>query len=154
MSLPVELPARETAAGICRGVMRLLVSMDIAPLGEVGLKTGRRLDLLGLGRDGLFTAIEVKSSRADFMADGKWHEYLDHADFFYFAVAPDFPVHILPESEGLILADRYGGEIVRPSQQRPLAGARRRALTLRFARLGAMRAHLLEDPDCRMLAGL
>lgn len=145
---------RLTAAQIARGVMRLMIAMDIAPLQEVGLKSGRRPDILGLSRDGSLTAIEIKSSRADFMSDGKWHEYLDHADFFFFAVAPDFPTHILPEAEGLILADAYGGELVRPSVKRPLPPARRRALTLRFARLAAMRAQLLEDPEGRAWEGI
>jgi hypothetical protein len=42
-------------------------------------------------------------------------------------VAPGFPEELLPEEEGLILADRFEGALIRPAQVRPLArrGARR-----------------------------
>ena len=138
---------RAIAAGICRGTMRLLTTLGAVSLPEVSLGTGRRLDILALLRDGSFTAVEIKSCRADFQADGKWPDYLPWADRFFFAVAPEFPIEILPEAEGLILADRYGGELVRDAVRRPLAPARRKALTLRFARLAAARVQGLTDPD-------
>ena len=47
---------------------------------------------------------------------------------------------LLPEDEGLIFADAYGATISRASQDRPLAAARRKAGTLRFARQAAMRS--------------
>ena len=47
-------------------------------------------------------------------------------------MAPAFPVELLPPDTGLILADRYGGEIVRPAPQTRLAPARRKAMTLRL----------------------
>ena len=54
----------------------------------------------------------------------------------------------LPEDCGLILADRYGGEIVRPAKLAPaMAGARRKALTLRFARTAALRLAIRADPE-------
>lgn len=40
---------------------------------------------------------------------------------------------------GLIVADGFGGAVVRDAPVTPLAPARRKALTLAFARLGAMR---------------
>jgi hypothetical protein len=98
--------------------------------------------VIGIGRDGLVHVVEIKSSRADFICDRKWPDYLDFADFFYFAVGADFPLELLPEAEGLILADRFGGEIVRPARHRPLPAARRKALTLRFARTAAARLML------------
>ena len=57
--------------------------------------------------------VEVKSSVEDFRTDHKWPEYRDFSDALFFAVAPAFPVELLPADTGLILADRYGGEIVR-----------------------------------------
>ena len=79
------------AADIVRGTMRLLLDLDLASLPEFTLATGRRVDLMALGRDGRLVAIEVKSCRADFLTDRKWRDYLDYADQFYFAVAPGLP---------------------------------------------------------------
>ena len=80
------------------------------------------------------------------MTDGKWHEYLDFADSFYFAVAADFPQEILPAGEGLIIADGYHGDIVRPSVHRNVPAARRRSILLHFARTAAFRTRRHEDP--------
>lgn len=85
--------------------------------------------------------VEIKSSRADFLSDRKWPEYRAYCDALYFAVAPGFPRALLPEDEGLILADRFEGVIERPAIERPMASARRKALLLRFARLAALRLH-------------
>ena len=82
----------------------------------------------------------MKSSIEDYRCDRKWGEYAPFCDQFYFAVAPEFPREILPEEPGLIVADGFGGAILRPSPVTPLAGARRKALTLGFARLAALRA--------------
>jgi hypothetical protein len=130
------------AADLARGVTRLFAELDIAALAELSLATGRRVDVIGIGRDGQVHVVEIKSSRADFRADRKWQDYLGFADFFYFAVAADFPRDLLPAAEGLILADRFGAEIARPAAHRPLPAARRKALTLRFARTAASRLML------------
>ena len=111
----------------------------MAPLAEFKLANGRRADVAGLDRSGKLTIAEVKSCRADFETDTKWHDYLDFCDSFYFAVDPGFPLEILPPSEGLILADAFGASIQTPAEIRPMAAARRKAVTLRFARQSAMR---------------
>jgi hypothetical protein len=71
--------------------------------------------------------------------DDRHGEYLPFCDAFYFAVAPEFPQDILPEDPGLIVADAFGGAVIRPPPHTPLAGARRKALTIAFARLAAGR---------------
>lgn len=145
--IPAPTTGREAVtAEVRRGTMRLLAELGLAPLAEVPLASGRRLDLLALAADGTFWAVEIKSSLADFRADAKWRDYLPWADRFFFAVAPEFPLAALPGEEGLIVADRYEAAILREGPIRPLPGARRRALLLRFARLAAARAHGLEDP--------
>jgi hypothetical protein len=55
-------------------------------------------------------------------------------------VTETFPRELIPEECGLIVADGFGGAILRDSPVRPLAGARRKAVTLLFARLAALRA--------------
>lgn len=136
---------------IARGVARALLAADQAVVAELPLANGRRADLVALSRDGCVSIVEVKSSRADFMADRKWPDYLAWCDFFYFAVGPDFPRSILPADQGLILADRFGAEVVCAAQHRRLPPARRKAVLLRFARTAATRLHTLLDPACGVL---
>jgi hypothetical protein len=107
--------------------------------------------MAAIGPKGEIWIVEVKSSRADFEADQKWPDYLDFCDRFLFAVDPTFPIDILPEDAGLILADRYGGEVVREAHEARLAPSRRRAITLRFARVAAQRLHAALDPEFTVL---
>jgi hypothetical protein len=55
-------------------------------------------------------------------------------------VAPEFPQDILPEEPGLLVCDGFGGALVRDAPLSPLTGSRRKALTIAFARLAALRA--------------
>ena len=130
----------ETTAQVTRGAGRLLAALGYAPLPEVILPNGRRADLMALGPKGQIFIVEVKSSVEDFRTDQKWWEYGPYCDAFAFAVAPEFPRDILPEEPGLIVADGFGGAILREAPSTPLVGARRKSLTLAFARLAAMRA--------------
>lgn len=137
--LPAESRVDVTSA-VTRGAARLMHHWGCAVLPEVTLVNGRRADLMGVSQKGEVTIIEVKSCQADFDVDAKWEDYLDHCDQFFFAVADHFPHHILPEQEGLVIADQFGGGIVRPALARPLKAPRRRAVTLRFARQAAFAA--------------
>lgn len=135
------------AAAIARGTRRLLLKLGLASLPELTLANGRRADVVALSDKGEIWIVEVKSSVADFRADAKWPQYEAFADRLLFAVAPDFPVDILPDTTGLILADAYGGELVREAPLRPLPAARRKAMSLRIARVAALRLHAAVDPD-------
>lgn len=137
----------DTTLRITRGIARLLHDQGDAVISEMKLANGRRADLVGLSAKGILTIVEVKSCQADFDADHKWPDYLDFCDRFYFAVETGFPTNILPPAEGLIVADRFGGAIVRQSQDRPLVAARRKAVTLRFARQAAFCALRHPAPD-------
>lgn len=134
-----------TAALITRGAARLLADLGFATLGEFPLRSGRRTDLLGIGRRGEIVIVEVKSSTADFRSDRKWPEYLEWCDAFYFAVAEDFPHELLPAEHGLIIADGFGAVLRRDSAALGIAAARRKALTLRFARLAGQRLQQVLD---------
>jgi hypothetical protein len=135
------------AADILRGTTRMLVDSGSMPIAEFTLPNGRRADIAALDRDGLLTIVEIKSSLADYRSDQKWPEYAEFCDRFYFAVKPDFPRDVLPPGCGLILADRYGAEIIRSAEAAPaLPPARRKALTLRFARTAALRLSMRIDP--------
>ena len=136
----VTVSRPETTATVTRGAARLLSALGYAPLAEVTLPNGRRADLMALGPRGEILIVEVKSGIEDFRVDLKWPEYRPYCDAFAFAVAPEFPREILPEEPGLIVADGFGGAILREAPVAPLVGARRKALTLAFARLAALRA--------------
>ncbi|MFA4893674.1 DNA repair putative endonuclease MmcB [Brevundimonas sp.] len=135
----------ETTLSVTRGAARLMVDLGYAPLLEVGLPNGRRADVMALGPRGDIVICEVKSGLDDYRVDRKWGEYGPFCDAFYFAVAPEFPSDILPDHPGLIVADGFGGAVVRDAPLAPLAPARRKALTIAFARLGALRT-LRHDP--------
>ena len=129
----------EITLGVTKGAARLLADMGYAPLLEVCLPNGRRADVMALGRKGDIVIVEVKSGIEDYRVDRKWPEYAPFCDAFFFAVAPEFPQGVLPEEPGLIVADPFGGAVVRDAPVLSLVPARRKALTLAFARLGAMR---------------
>jgi hypothetical protein len=136
----VAVSRPETTASVTRGAARLLTALGYAPLAEVSLPNGRRADLMALGPKGQIFIVEVKSCLDDFRVDAKWQEYEPYCDAFAFAVPPEFPREVLPEEPGLIVADRFGGAVLREARAVPLAGARRKALTLAFGRLAALRA--------------
>ncbi|RUT30220.1 DNA repair protein MmcB-related protein [Arsenicitalea aurantiaca] len=147
----VDLRQSPTALRIQRGVMRhLREALDVCAYAEVPLSNGRRADILGLGPKGEITIIEIKSSLADFRVDAKWHHYKDFCDRFYFAKPPELEAEIFPETEGLMVADNHGALVLREARHEPLASARRKAMLLKLARLGAARIHLLMDPGERL----
>ncbi len=124
---------------LARGVCRMLLDAGFSPLTEFPTKSRRRMDVCAIGPGGEIWCIEVKSSRADFMSDEKWPDYLDWCDQMFFAVPDGFPEEILPTGYGLIRADEYAAEIIRQTGETKLSAARRKAVTLRFARLAADR---------------
>jgi hypothetical protein len=130
----------EVTSEVTRGAMRLLCALGYAPLAEVTLPNGRRADLMALGPKGEIAIVEVKSSLEDYRVDQKWAEYGPYCELFYFAVAPAFPHEVLPDEVGLMVADKFGGAVLRESALIPLPGPRRKALTLAFGRLAALRA--------------
>ena len=135
----------EKTLALTRGVGRLFREMGYAVLPEFRLPQGRRADLAALDAKGRLVFAEIKSCAADFAADNKWTEYLPFCDAFYFSVGEDFSQSLLPAEEGLIIADGFGGAIVRPAIERPIAPARRKSLLLKYARQAAARAAFLQD---------
>lgn len=141
------------AADVARGVTRLLLRHDLVAMPEVPLEGGRRADLMALDARGQIVIVEIKVSRADLLGDGKWPEYLDHCDRFFWAVPAGFALGpldgegFLPERTGLIVADRYDAAIVREARTDPLAAHVRKRCTLAFARRAGRRLIGAIDPD-------
>lgn len=149
----------EGAAAVARGVSRLFLRNQIVVQPEVSLRNNRRADLMGVNAKGEIIIVEIKCARADLLGDQKWPEYLDYCDRFFWAVPAGFdytPIEgqaYLPERTGLIIADAYDGEILRPAALVPLAAARRKVEMQRLARLAMRRLMAIADPDPR-LAGI
>lgn len=132
---------------LARGVARHLSSLGFATVEELVPARGLRVDVMALGPKGEIWIIECKSSRADFMSDCKWHNYLEWADRFFWAVSADFDTDLLDPDAGLIIADSYGAETLRMGAETRLAAARRKKMTHLFATHAARRLHSLRDPN-------
>ena len=122
-------------------------------IAEVPLDGGRRADLMAVDAHGRLVIVEIKVSRADLLGDGKWPDYLDHCDRFFWAVPAGFDLQpldgpaFLPARTGVIVADRYDAAIVREAHTQPLPAHVRKRSTLAFARRAARRLVAVHDPE-------
>ena len=139
---------------LARGACRALKLLGYVSLVEFPLANGRRADILALGKTGDLVIVEIKSSVADFRADRKWTNYRDFSDRLYFAVPNHFPRALIPDECGLMVADAYGAALLRDDATTKLAAGRRRALTMRFARIAATRLRDYLDPDAARLGDI
>ena len=139
-------PAADLTRDVTRGVCRAFHELGYVTLTEFVLANGRRADVLALDRAASAVIVEVKVSLADFLADQKWPDYHDFCDRLYFAVPNGFPLEILPDACGVLVADAYGAEELVPPTDHALHASRRRSLLLRFARTAAQRLHVYTDP--------
>ena len=135
---------------LARGAARHLTSLGYASIEEFVPSRGLRVDLMALGPKGELWIIECKSSREDFTSDDKWQNYLQWCDRYFWAVDAEFPIEILPQEQGLLIADAYDGEIIRNSLLVPLAAARRKVLLQKFAFHAARRLQHWRDPEFRL----
>jgi len=131
---------------LARGLCRHLAAHDFVGMTEFVPARGLRVDVMALGPKGQIWVIECKSSRADYTSDTKWQGYLNWCDRFFWCVDANFPLDILPDDTGLILADGYDAQIMRYGPETLLAGARRKALSQKIARAAMQRLRSFEDP--------
>ncbi|MEO1043267.1 MAG: MmcB family DNA repair protein [Pseudomonadota bacterium] len=139
---PAPDPRPDVTAAVTRGASSLLVDMGYAPFTELTLPNGRRADITGLSDKGTIVMVEVKSCRQDFEVDHKWPEYRAYCDQFFFAVNEDFDTDLLPQDEGLIIADGFGGAVIREAITSRIAAARRKSMLIRLARLAIFRTQI------------
>lgn len=152
MAADTEEPYRgQAATEIARGTLRLLSGLGFYGVPEMTLANHRRADLAVVNGKGEIWMVEIKSSVADFKSDAKWTEYKPYCDRFWFAVNMEFPQELIPEDVGLIVADAFGGAVIRHAPEDRLSAARRKAVTLRLGRLAAMR--LTQAADTGWTAG-
>jgi len=154
LPLPADSPEAVTARHVARGIGRLFARNDIWCLPEMPLRSGRRADLMGVDGKGHLIIVEIKVSRADLLGDGKWPDYLDHCDRFFWGLAPGLDIGCMegpgfrPDQCGLIVGDGYDAEILRPAPLIPLSAARRKAEVERLARTALRRQVVGGDPWC------
>jgi hypothetical protein len=152
--IPEAELALKGALGVARGICRLFARNDIWCLPEMPLRNGRRADLMGVDAKGQIVIVEIKVSRADLLGDNKWPDYLDFCDRFYWGLPPELDRACLngenfrPDCCGVIVADDYDAEIVRPAPLHPLQAARRKVEIERLARAALRRQLVLLDPHC------
>ena len=146
--IPFDRRQSPIAAELQRGVCRALRALGLSVVTELSLANGRRADVVALSSGGDVLIVEIKSCLLDYQTDGKWQDYLAFCDRLYFAVNADFPSEMIPVQAGLILADRFGAELVREPSEERLSAARRKAMMLNFARAAALRLQLHLDPSC------
>jgi len=153
-ALPADAADVREALAVARGIARLFARNDIWCLPEMPLKGGRRADLMGIDPRGQVIIVEIKVSRADLLGDGKWGDYLDHCDRFFWGLAAHLDRACMdsaafrPEACGIIVADGYDAEILRPAPLLPLAAARRKVEVERLARAALRRQVVANDPAC------
>jgi hypothetical protein len=157
MSLPApaeSLFEQRTALAVARGICRLFARNDIWCLPEMPLRSNRRADLMGIDGKGRVIIVEIKVSKADLLGDGKWTDYLDHCDRFYWGLSHHLDrecmetADFLPDRCGLIIADGYDAEFLRPAPDLGLNAARRKAEIERLARASLRRQVVGADPHC------
>ena len=144
--VPVDGRQSQTALAVARGTARLLMSLGFCCVSELPLASGRRADLVALGRDSEIWIVEIKSSIADFRADQKWMDYRLHCDRLFFATTVEVPCEIFPPDTGLIVADAFGATIMCEAPEHRLPAATRKSMLLRFARTASLRLQSLHDP--------
>ena len=140
--------------------MTLAAGIDVgssavkAVLLDIGTEQARHL---GTDAKGQIVIVEIKVARSDLLGDGKWPDYLEFCDRFYWALAPELDRSPLdspdyqPEACGVIIADGCDAEIIRPAPLHPLAAARRKKEVERLARTALRRHTGLIDPRCAEL---
>ncbi len=152
IAVPTDAAQLKAAQAVARGIGRLFARNDIWCLPEMPLRNGRRADLMGIDAKGHLVIVEIKVARGDLLGDGKWTDYLEFCDRFYWGLAPELDracmeePAFLPERCGLIVADGYDAEILRPAATVPLAAARRKVEVERLARAALRRHGVLGDP--------
>lgn len=133
MGLPLETTI------ITRGVVRLLYHRGLDAAVEIDLPNGRRADVMGIDRSGGIVIVETKVTVIDLVRDMKWPEYRDYCDAFFIAVPPEFPMQHVPEGVGIIVADRFGGEVLAEAPLHKIGAAARKTVLVDFGRTAARR---------------
>ena len=142
----MKLEASKNLSKISRGVMRHFAQIGLSSLSEFSPTRGLRVDIVALGPSDEIWIVECKSGKNDFKSDNKWHNYLDWCYRYFWAVAAEFPIDILPSDTGLIIADPYDASILREAPLNKISVARRKKLIKSIAKSACNRLLVHTDP--------
>ena len=142
----MKLEGSKNLSKISRGVMRHFAQIGLSSLSEFSPIRGLRVDIVALGPSDEIWIVECKSGKNDFKSDNKWHNYLDWCDRYFWAVAAEFPIDILPSDTGLIIADPYDASILREAPLNKISVARRKKLIKSIAKSACNRLLVHTDP--------
>ena len=142
----MKLEASKNFSKISRGVMRRFAQIGLSSLSEFSPIRGLRVDIVALGPSDEIWIVECKSGKNDFKSDNKWHNYLDWCDRYFWAVAAEFPIDILPYDTGLIIADPYDASILREAPLNKVSVVRRKKLIKSIAKSACNRLLVHTDP--------
>ena len=147
VTCPADGRQSETAREVARGTSRFLASLGFSCVAELPLPSGGRADLVAMNPKGEIWIVEIKSSRADLRADGKWESYRAHCDRLFFAFPSELPCELFPPETGLIVADGYGAFLHCEAPEHRLAAPTRKVMMIRFGLAAAGRMSRLIDPQ-------
>ena len=133
---------------LARGVIRHFDQLGLASLSEFSPARGLRVDIITLGVLDEIWIVECKSGVSDYKTDKKWKNYLDWCDRYFWAVDVNFPIQILPEETGIIIADAYDASILKEAPINRLTASRRKKITKSIAQSACTR--LLSHTDPKM----
>ena len=142
----MKLEVSKNLSKISRGVMRHFAQIGVSSLSEFSPTRGLRVDIVALGPSDEIWIVECKSGKNDFKSDNKWHNYLDWCDRYFWAVAAEFPIDILPSDTGLIIADPYDASILREAPLNKVSVVRRKKLIKSIAKSACNRLVVHTDP--------
>ena len=115
-----------------RGVCRLFQNLGFGTLTEFKLSNGRRVDVMAVDRNGDFVIVESKVQSRTIVRTGNGTNTWYSANV---SILPAgwFPVEIMPDDCGLIVADPYDAAVRRESTAKKLNANRKRRQLIRFA---------------------
>lgn len=81
-----KLNRAETTEILRKAIVSYYAHKNFSCYSELGVVPWgkRRLDVFAMSMKGQYVGVEIKSCLADYRADDKWHEYLEHVNKFYF----------------------------------------------------------------------
>lgn len=117
---------KEITASITKTIARYYTKKRFCVNTELGLRSRRqgsiRADIIAMNMKNEIIIVEVKSSMADYLADTKYHLYLDYCNKLYIACPPNVAAKIkdiVNKQVGVIEIDDKP-KVVKPAKRRDL----------------------------------
>ena len=80
-----------------------MLEKGYSPIQQLSFPNGQRLGVAAIGPGGQILEVKIQVALANLCGNGKWPDYLDYCDLFYFAMPPNLPHAHVPHETGLIM---------------------------------------------------